>query len=923
MTRVRTMLGTLAAGLASLAGGMWWLLHRPLPQTDGTLKLEELLDDVEIIRDRWGVPHLYAETGHDLFFAQGFVHAQDRLWQMDFQRRLVAGRLSEVLGPTTLEIDRWMRVLGLRRQVEADLQVVSEEGRRALEAYARGVNCFIDAAPALPVEFALLHYEPEPWTPADSLSWAKMMAFGLSNNWDTEIIRARLIHRLGPERAALLEGRYPADNPVIVPDVNYATLGESALKHKASAGPFDGDLGASNSWVVDGTRSTTGKPLLANDPHLLMRIPGIWYENHLVGAGYNVIGASLPGVPAVIIGHNERIAWGLTAGMADVQDLYIERFHPDNPHLYQVNGEWQPARVRREEIRVRGRRRPVVEEVVVTRHGPIITGLVPQEVQPLALRWSGYDVDTRSTDAFLGLNRADNWEEVLTVLEDHTVPVLNVTYADIEGNIGYQLAGKIPIRRRGDGLVPVPGWTDEYEWDGYLPLDELPRSFNPESGFIVTANNKPADDNYPHNLGGDWRPGFRARRIAQLIQAREQHDRASFEAMQIDLLSIPMRHLARRLTQLKLHDPQLQAAQADLAYWDGKMDKDAIGATLAYTTMVHFRRSLFADELGPLTELYLGKGFHPLLYPISGIAARNIEATLEILDNPGAAWVERHSLDEVLAASLRAAVDQLRQELGPNMSRWRWGAVNRLHLVHPLGTVRPLGPLFNRGPYPAGGDPFSVWPNATRIQPYYDDFHSASYRMIVDLADLSRSISVCPVGQSGHPASPHYADQLQEWQAGRYHVMLWEHGAIASAAEGTLRLQPARWTTEAAQVEKAGRLARSFGLPADAGRRLKQQIADRESDGAGLPSELEYEEPKPEYAYTVFWVKQTREWSAEKRRAIADALSEVVSHADFEANPVERRYTVGGLEGRYSGLSLTALARVLRAWEDRLAGSDQ
>ncbi|RME43658.1 MAG: penicillin acylase family protein, partial [Chloroflexi bacterium] len=786
MSYTKTLFRTLAIGLAGLAGGGWWLLRRPRPMTAGTLTLDSLIGEVEITRDRWGIPHIYADTARDLFFAQGFVHAQDRLWQMDFQRRLVAGRLSEVLGSTTLELDRWMRVLGLRRQVEAELQVLSDEARRALEAYAQGVNRLIETSPALPVEFSLLRYEPEPWTPADSLSWAKMMAFGLSNNWDTEIIRARLIDRLGPERASLLEGKYPAENPVIVPDVDYAMLGESALQRQARADAFSGDLGASNSWVVDGTRTTTGKPLLANDPHLLMRIPGIWYENHLVGAGYNVTGASLPGVPAVLIGHNERIAWGLTAGLADVQDLYLERFHPDDPHLYQVNGEWRMAEVRREEIRVRGRRRPVVEEVVVTRHGPIITGLAPEETQPLALRWTGYDVDAGSTDAFMRLNRARNWEEALEALAHHTVPVLNVVYADVDGNIGYQLAGKLPIRRKGDGRVPVPGWTDEYEWDGYLPLDELPRAYNPESGFIVTANNKPVPDDYPHPLYGDWRPGFRARRIVQLIQARRQHDRESFQAIQADQMSIPMQRLARRLAQLKLDDPQLEAAQADVAYWDGVMSPNAIGATLAYTTMVHFRSMLFADELGPVAELYLGKGFQRLLHPISGMASRSIEVALAILDNPDSDWLAGRSLDELLRSSFQAAVDQLKQELGPNMSDWQWGRVNRLRLLHPLGIVPGLARLLNRGPYPAGGDPFTIWPNATRLQPYYDDFHSASYRMIVDLADLERSVAVCPPGQSGHPGSPHYADQLPDWLAGRHRPMLWQREGIGASAEGVL-----------------------------------------------------------------------------------------------------------------------------------------
>lgn len=921
MRRRSAVLTTLAAGLAGLAGGTGWLLRRPLPQTDGELTLEGLLDEVEVIRDRRGVPHIYAETAHDLFFAQGFVHAQDRLWQMDFQRRLAAGCLSEVLGERTLDIDQWMRVLGLRRQAEADLDAVSDEARRSLEAYAKGVNRFIETTPGLPVEFALLRYEPAPWTPMDSLSWAKMMAFGLSGDWDSKIIRARLFSRLEPMHALLLEGGYPPDSPAIVPGVDYASFGESGLRRKPMPDPFSGDLGASNSWVVDGSRSATGKPLLANDPHLLMEIPGIWYENHLVGSGFNVVGASLPGAPAVLIGHNERIAWGFTAGMADVQDLYIEQFHPDDPHRYQVNGEWRPAEVRREEIRVRGRKQPVIEEVIVTRHGPIITKLVPERAQPLALRWTGYAPSAGSTECFLALNQARNWEDVLQAVQAHDVPTLNLTYADVDGNIGYHLAGKIPIRRHGDGQVPVPGWTDEYEWGGYLPFDELPWSYNPESGFIVTANNRPAADEYPHNLGSNWRPGFRARRITQLLQAREQHDRASFQAMQVDQISIPMRRLAQRLAKLEFDSPQLQAAQADVAYWDGAMDEDAVGATLAYTTMVHFRRALFGEKLGPLTDFYLGKGFHPLLHPISGMAPRSIEVSLAALDDPDGTWLSGESLDGLLADSFRGAVDQLERQLGPNLSKWRWGAVNQLRLVHPLGTARPLGWLFNRGPYPAGGDPFTVWPNVARFYPDCDHFHSASYRLIADLSDMSESVSVCPPGQSGHPASSHYADQLEDWQAGRYHALLWDRGAIERISEGTLELQPTSRKIDLGLDKDTEDGRAVLDSLIELGQRLQERLVTRTLGDEGLPPELDYEKPDPEYAYTVYWVKMTREWSHDRRRAMADALAEVLGRAGFEPNPVERRYTVSGLEGQYSGLSLMALDKVLRAWQDTSVGA--
>ncbi len=918
MKRTHTLLTGLIAGAASLAGGSWWLLRRPLPQIDGSLMIDGLLDEVEIIRDEGGVPHIFAETAHDLFFAQGFVHAQDRLWQMDFQRRLVAGRLSEVLGAATLDTDRWMRILQLRRHTEADWERASDEARRGLQAYAKGVNRFIETTPALPFEFTLLRYDPEPWTPVDSLSWSKLMAFALSGDWDSEIIRARLIDRLGPERAARLAGRYPSENPIIVPDIDYAALGDAMLEHSDHLDTLArGNLSASNSWAVAGSRSAAGKPLLANDPHLLMRIPGIWYENHLVGGGYNVAGASWAGVPAVLIGHNEHIAWGITAGMADVQDLFIERFHADDPHRYQVNGEWQPAEVQREEIRVRGRTQPEVEDVVVTRHGPIITSLAPDETQPLALRWPGYDPDAGTIDGFLRLNRARNWDEVRGALAKHTVPAINLTYADVDGNIGYQFAGKIPMRRQGNGRVPVPGWTDEHEWAGYVPFDELPREYNPDSGFVVTANNKPVDDDYPHDLGNGFRPGYRARRIMELIESREKHDRSSFAAIQFDQLSIPMQHLAERVAQLDFDsdDPELEVALNHLRDWDGVMGKDAIGATLAHTTLVQLQQTLFAGELGSLADSYLGKGFHPALAPISGMAATSLTVVLDILDAPAPAWLAGRPVDEVLARSFCSTVEQLREELGRDPSQWRWGALNQLTLEHPLGTLPALGRLLNRGPYPAGGDPYTVWPNAARFHPDCRDFHSSSYRTVIDLADWARCVAVCPPGQSGHPASPHYADQIADWQAGRYHPMLWHRDDIEAAAEGVLALKPASKKIDLGiGPDREGEPA-VLEVLTEIGQRLAERIAGRLGSGKDLPPELSYDEPDTEYAYTVYWVKVTRDWSDARRRVVASEVAQVLAQPDFEANPVERRYTVPELEGRYSGLSLTAPARALQAWE--------
>lgn len=906
MTRTKAALGGVVAGLVGVLVGAGWRARRATPTISGSLQLPGLLDAVEIIRDERGVPHIYAANTHDLFFAQGFVHAQDRLWQMDFQRRVAAGRLSEVLGDTTLELDRWTRILQLRRQAERDLEVASNDGRRILAAYTRGVNRFIETTDGLPIEFALLRYEPEPWTPADCLGWTNVLAFSLSQNWDSEAIRAQIARRVGPERARSFDAGYRDGMPLIVPNARVGAVdGESA------SSAVLGGRGASNSWVVAGSRTQSGKPVLANDPHLPLRIPGLWYENHLVGGGYNVTGASWPGVPAVLIGHNERIAWGMTASMADVQDLYIERFHAQDPQLYEVNGAWQMAEVRKELIERRGHVTPYIEEVVLTRHGPLVTSLIPGEMQPMALRWTGYEVDAGTIDCMLDLNRAADWQGARRALEGLRAPTVNVIYADVDGNIGYQLAGRIPVRSIGDGRVPVPGWNDEHAWTGYRSLEELPCSYNPPSGYIVSANNKPVGDNHPHALHGNWSPGFRARRIVDRIQAQPKHNVASFQSIQLDQVSLPLQSLARRVAELSIDDPQLRAAQADLAYWDGVMDADSVAASLATMTLRHLRERLLATEIGPLAKYYLGRGFQEALHPVSGMAGAHVEVVLGLLEGANAFWQSGESLDELVVASLRRAVDELKAERGPDMGRWSWGTLNRMAFVHPLGAAGPLKALLNRGPYPMGGDDLTVWPSGHVSGSADLQVHSASYRMIVDLAELGASMSICPPGQSAHLASRHYADQVDAWRGGQLHIMHWDRDAVAAVAEGTLRLQP-RLQHDAAEAHATERSLRDRARP------LWQRATNLLPGSApDLPRELDYEAADPEYVYQIYWVNATREWSAARRQSVRDAVAQVVAGPDFVANPTERRYEVGevgALDGRYSGLSLVALVEVLDTW---------
>ncbi len=787
---------TPARGLAGMAcswlcAGLSGLGRRRLPQIDGSVHLPGLTAPAEVIRDRWGIPHIYAANTHDLLFAQGYVHAQDRLWQMDFSRRLAAGRLSEVLGRTTLDVDRWIRIIGLRRAAERELPTLDAAARAALDAYAAGVNACI-AQGCLPLEFAILHYRPEPWSPADSLSWNKMMSWYLSANWQSELIRAQLIARLGSELAAELEPDLGA--PVIVPPgVDYQAIGQVAPPY-VGPGALEG-LG-SNSWVLAGSRTRTGAPLLANDMHLLMALPAFWYENHLQGDGLNVTGVTFPGTPGVVAGHNGHVAWGFTNGLADVQDLYLERLR----HLrggrveYEYRGEWHPARVHREEIRVRGGQ-TVCEEVVVTRHGPVINALGGELAgrQPLALRWLSLQPET-TFPALLAMNRARNCDEFRAALGQWSAPVQNVVYADTQGNIAYSHAGRVPIRARGDGRAPVPGWSGEYEWTGLIPYAELPHLHNPPRGYIVTANNRVAADGYPYFLGCDYCSGDRAERISELIEAQDRIDPGYACRMQFDQRPPMARVLVGSLNGLQAGDPDVDTALELLRQWDGEVSADSPAAAVYEVLVRQLVPAILGERLGDLIHPYMGQGCAPGLADTTSFGFRACEWLQQVLADPGSRWFgpERgNSRDELVLQALGETVRYLRQSLGAGPADWAWGKLHRLTCTHPLGRIGALQPLFRRGPYAVGGDVMTVWATGSvGVSPHGASMVGPPFRFVADLGDLRRSLGLLAPGQSGHPCSSHYDDQMAAWLKGEYHPMLYAREDVEREAEGRLLLLP-------------------------------------------------------------------------------------------------------------------------------------
>ncbi|MGI6207947.1 MAG: penicillin acylase family protein [Anaerolineae bacterium] len=802
----------IAAALALPAALLRYLYRRPLPKTDGVEAVHGLDRPVEVIRDRWGVPHIYALNEHDLFYAQGFIHAQDRLWQMEFSRRLAHGRLAEILGEPAWEADRLFRTLGLTRAARRDLELTDPDTMAALQAYADGVNCWLrHHATRLPLEFQLLRRAPDPWEPLDTLAFGRVQGWVLSHNWDQEVLNTALIARVGPERAAQLRGDYPPTNPLVLPGQTCVSLAEELLAEFDRARTWLPALryqGLSNNWVVDGAKSVTGKPLLANDPHLGLDIPGVWYENHLSAPGFEVTGVTFPGVPGVVIGHNERIAWGVTASLPDTQDLYLERFHPDDPTLYQVGDGWERATVHHESVHVRGEATPRLLEVIETRHGPLVTSLLPLADEPdrvaLSLRWVGYEPCFLSRSV-VALNRAQDWDQFTEALRDFDCPSQNFVYADIEGNIGLYVPGKVPVRPGRLGQVPMPGWTDENEWQGWIPFEELPSAFNPEGHYLASANNKVAGIEYPHLFSCEQYDGVRARRITDLLEAQDRLSAEDFARIQNDVYSLPaesvrcllLAHAPAILSHPALQDNRPRASQvlALLREWDCELTADSIAATVYELTEYFAAERVFRPWLGDLTERYLGLNLGALFH-YSSLQVNNSRHVLRrLLEDDASDWFRDGagnplSREDILAQALNDALTYLRQHHGEDIANWKWGNLHRIRFHHTLGRVRPLDRLLNRGPYPLGGDQNTVNAAFFRPQLPLNDYSAGpSWRMILDLSDWDASRAVLPTGQSGHPASPHYDDMIPFWRDGRYHPMLWSRDKIEANAEGRLILK--------------------------------------------------------------------------------------------------------------------------------------
>ena len=819
---MRTILRFLfwAVAVVVVAAGtvVWWFVYRPLPRLDGTIGVPGLQKDVVVERDRWGVPHIRASSVEDLVEAQGYVMAQDRLWQMDLLRRVSRGQISEILGPATLEIDKQFRVLGFGRAAERDVSQMDPGSRALMEAYARGVNRFIEQhGDQLPIEFSLLKYKPQAWQASDSLVIAGYMYQTLTNTWEKKLNRAKVTERVGWERARDLFSLDAAMDHFVVGDPNVVNdgsqhsrvdpddeddddddMGDSVLKASA-AGSTDAatpesfpDLTSalarsmrdflaetrrdirhqlgSNNWVVSGDHTATGKPLLANDTHLELFIPPIWYELHLTAPGWNVKGFTLPGAPLVVIGHNDHIAWGFTNNGADVEDLYIEAFNPATADEYRVNGKWVKAQTFDEIIHVKGQPDEHLP-VVVTRHGPVVHR---EGGKAYALRWTATEPGGLANTYTL-LGKAENWEEFRAVMKRVWGPGQNAVYADIKGNIGYIMAARVPIRKKGHGEVPMPGDVDDYEWTGYIPFDQLPQALNPDSGLIVTANARVVGPSYKPYLTDHWEEPYRTARIYDLLHDKHDLRPTDMLKVQTDTYSFPHVFLADQLSAAaKISSPKDERTKKlieGLKDWNGIADADS--------PEVSFLESIRHAALKLLLEPYLGEQTDLYRWRSTAFLQKVLTERPEKWLPPG-----YKSYDALLVAAADRAVAKLAEDTNSaRIEDWPWKRFNSLDMLHPIGREGLLRQLLSIADKPQSGTEYSVRA-ATK-------HHGPAMRFVANLGNWDASILLIPAGQSGQPGSAHYSDQFSYWYEGKPIFQPFSDAAEAKTRKHTMTLKPA------------------------------------------------------------------------------------------------------------------------------------
>jgi len=742
--------------------GFTWFMNKSKPVIDGELAVTILDQDVTVTRDEKGVPHIFAKTDADLYRAQGYVQAQDRLFQMDLARRQASGRLSEIIGEATINTDKHFRTFSLRDAAEKSLAAYDDESKQVLEWYAEGVNAFIAQAKesnTLSYEFALLGYEPEEWTVVDSLTIGKYMAYDLGGNWNTLAFRHWALQNFDEEKAKELFIKYPENASAII-EANIQN--PVAVAGQFSAEMLPNEFNGSNNWVVSGDKTKSGTPILADDPHLGLSTPSIWYQMHLQSPQQNVSGVIFAGIPGIILGHNDEIAWGVTNVGPDVQDLYIEIPNPDNPTQFRYDGKWEQAEVRDESIKVKDGE-TVDFEVVVTRHGPIMTDLAFKDTEPTAqfsMQWTALQ-PTAELRAVLGFNKAKTWSDFEKALEDFKAPAQNFVFASKDGTIAYKANGQIPIRMQGEGQLPVPGDSSDYGWEGFIPWDELPTLVNPKEGFIATANNQVIGEDYPYHITDFWAQPYRFERIKEVLEANDAITVEDMMALQMDQHNLYAREfLPDLLTSIKEKDQDGKYAEimAMLEKWD-MVDAKESGAPLVFhTLMIKLQEVLFKDQMP--------EDMYGIMYGKFNITDQLLRTAYS---GEKSIWIEEQGgIDETIYKAFELTIAQLEDQFGKNSSKWQWGDYHQLTFDHTLGSASPiLAAYFNAKKVPIGGSKVTVQAADNDLAGNVD--HGASWRFVVDVGDLSSAYHIVGPGQSGHVKSDWYQDQVLDWANGDYH----------------------------------------------------------------------------------------------------------------------------------------------------------
>jgi len=766
------------------------------PQYSGQIQLNGLQQPVQVYRDEYGIPHIIAKNEMDLYRATGFVMAQDRMWQMDLLRRVTSGRLSEIFGKDMVDTDVLMRAL---RMPQKSRFVISQTDKKViahLEAFADGVNQYLEKHKNnLPLEFKILGYTPESWKVEDSVNLIGYMAWDLTMPWTTETVLYKIwkkvddahIKALTPDVKYITNVVFPSFATNNLPELSNTILPATEKLVSLGAGIFS----ASNNWAVSGKKSTTGKPILANDMHLGLFIPGIWYQiNQIVEGKLNVTGVAIPGQPCIICGHNEYIAWGMTNVMVDDMDFYLEKINPANKYQYMLNGKWKDMTVVKEEIKIKGET-PVIQEILFTHRGPVVTDFKKMQ-DVISMRWMGNEPSNELLTVYM-LNHAKNWNDFTNAIRHFRSVSQNIAYADVEGNIGLYSAVGIPIRK-GNPMMINPGWTTEYDWQGLVPFERQPHSFNPEEGYIASANNKTVKENYPYYISYWYEMPWRYNRITKLLTQKEKLSVDDFKTIQTDQIS----ELALIWKPLLLHSIEgiiegdsnslnnYKDVYTLLKDWNGSYSSESIAASVFDTFYIKLVHNIFYDELGDTYDELAKERVLVNLF-VDTIRLNNGSLWCDDVTTP-----QKENFSNMIAKSLNDTINTLTDSYGTNVNKWKWGNMHKLVLKHPLGEVKLLDWLFNynRGPYPVGGSFHTVCPYSYKLTNPFVITDGASERHIFPMHNLNESLTVIPTGTSGNVASPYYCDQTSLYVGMQYHNDYIDSELIKRTGKYLLQLTP-------------------------------------------------------------------------------------------------------------------------------------